>query len=537
MYQKWLYLKNSIIVDAAGSEYAFGGRKGRSGMDALLIVKLIQDYARWTKKEVVVEFLDVEKFFDSMNYQLGLIEAYQNGVKGRHWQSYKTINSSKKCVPHIPSGKCSAIDMTNIFVQGSCDAVLVAWPMVDAVSKKDSDCFATDFHIEGICVNRMSFIDDLIGFNGSIAVANESNITYMVFERKTRLKFKVCKCKGMTMNCKGKDCLELNGEEVEVVKNHVYLGTIISSNGERFIDMNDRITKTNSVANEIVQICKTPELSNLRLWYVKLLMNSCLDGKIKYGSALWDVLRYKSSQEKLDKIKPCLLKHVLQVPAATPSVAVQYEFGVNDLTLDILLEKIVLAVETLKLDENRLSKKILEAMLEKKVPGFCTEVIEACDVFQVSLDALKCENDVRVVLKKKAVELQSVQLLGRMMVSSKTDRVLVNGFFYDGNIMKYLIELDFLEARAIFMARYRMWPTKANYPGRWSGDKCNICDMVDTDEHIFSCPGYADLVNGQVQHEMFWNHDILNDSVKLKSVAAVALKIIERLEVVQSLNL
>ena len=72
VYQKWLYLKNSCIVDSAGSEYAFGGRKKRSGMDALLVVKLIQDYAKWTKKEVVIEFLDIEKFFDSMNYQLAL---------------------------------------------------------------------------------------------------------------------------------------------------------------------------------------------------------------------------------------------------------------------------------------------------------------------------------------------------------------------------------------------------------------------------------------------------------------------------------
>ena len=100
--------------------------------------------------------------------------------------------------------------MENIFVQGSCDAVLVAWPMVDAESKKVDDCFATDFYIEGICVNRMSFMDDLIGFNGSISVANEANVSYMVFERKTRLKFKVCKCKGMTMNCRHTCCIELN---------------------------------------------------------------------------------------------------------------------------------------------------------------------------------------------------------------------------------------------------------------------------------------------------------------------------------------
>ena len=537
VYQKWLYMKNSSIVDSMGSEYAFGGRKGRSGMDALLVVKLIQDYAKWTKKEVVIEFLDIEKFFDSMNYQLALIEAYRNGVEGRYWQSYKTINSSKKCVPHIPSGKCSPIEMRNVFVQGSCDAVLVAWPMVDAESKKDGDCFTTDFYIEGININRMSFIDDLIVFNGSISVANESNVSYMVFERKTRLRFKVCKCKGMTMNCRKKGCIELNGEVVEDVKDHVYLGTIISSNGERFKDMNDRITKSNSVANEIEQICKTPELSNLRLWYVKMLMNSCLDSKIKYGSALWNVLKYKSSQEKLDKIKPSLLKHVLQVPAATPSVAIQYEFGVNDLTLDILLEKIVLAVETLKLEDNRLSKRILEAMLKKNVPGFCTEVAKACEIFQVSLDTLKNENNVREVLKKKATEIQSFQLLNKMMASSKTDKVMLNGFSYDGTAMKYLTELEFQEARAIFMSRYRMWPTKENYPGRWSGQNCNICDMKDTDEHIFTCPGYVDLVDQNLEYKMFWDNNFLNDIGRLKPVAGSVLKIIERIEAVQSLNL
>ena len=470
-----------------------------------------------------------------MNYKLALIEAYRNGVTGRDWQCYKTINSSKKCVPHISSGKCSPIEVKNVFVQGSCDAVLVAWPMVDADSKRGGDCFTTDFYIEGININKMSFIDDLIGFNESISVANESNISYTVFERKTRLKFKVSKCKGMTMNCRKKESVVLNGEKLEEVKEQLYLGTIISSNGERFTEMNDRISKSNSVSNEIVQICKTPELSTIRLSYVKLLSSSCLDGKIKYGSALWNVLRYKSSQEKLDKIKPNLFKHVLQVPSATPSAAIQYEFGLNDLTLEILMEKIVLAVETLNLDDNRLSKKILQAMLVKNVPGFCTEVV--CEIFQVSLDALKGKVNVREVLKKKVIQLQSVQLLSRVITSSKMDRVLLEGFSYDGSMKKYLTQLNFLEARAIFMARYRMWPTKENYPGRWKGDKCNICDRRDTDEHIFSCPGYVDLINGKFEYEVFWKQEFLNDPVKLKSVAEIVIKVIERLEAVQSLNL
>ena len=100
------------------------------------------------------------------------------------------------------------------------------------------------------------------------------------------------------------------------------------------------------------------------------------------------------------------------------------------------MEKIALAVETLNLDDNRLSKKILQAMLVKNVPGFCTEVVEACEIFQVSLDALKREANVREVLKKKVVQLQSVQLLSRVITSSKMDRVLLEGFSYDGSMKK-----------------------------------------------------------------------------------------------------
>ena len=117
VYQKWLYNRNAPTVDANGTEYACGGRKERSGLEALLIVKLIQDYARWTKTPIILKFLDVEKFFDSMNFKKSLIEAYRCGVKGRFWQCYKTINQKRQCIPHIPSGDCTPIEMNEIFVQ------------------------------------------------------------------------------------------------------------------------------------------------------------------------------------------------------------------------------------------------------------------------------------------------------------------------------------------------------------------------------------------------------------------------------------
>ena len=287
---------------------------------------------------------------------------------------------------------------------------------------------------------------------------------------------------------------------------------------------------------KLEQICKTTELSDIRLCYVKMLATSCLDSKVKFGSALWNVMKYKSIRDKLNGLKTCLLKRVLQLPSSTPCVAIQYEFGVNDLTLDILMEKIILAVETLKLDENRISRRILEAMIVKNIPGFCSELAEACSLVGVSIEKLLSANDVRQVLKKRIIEIQSGELLKRMILSSKMDRVMISGFQYDGSQKKYLYELNFWQARAIFMSRYRMWPTKDNFPGRWKGTDCNCCGHKDTDEHIMVCPGYTDIVNGKFEFGVFWNEEVLNDTEKLKGIADSVLLLLERIENVQNLS-
>ena len=86
-----MYFKCSPVVDANGSELAFGGRKGRSVKEALLVLKLIQDCSNWMKSQTVklIKFLDVEKFFDTLNFKKALIKIYESGVDGQYWQAYK----------------------------------------------------------------------------------------------------------------------------------------------------------------------------------------------------------------------------------------------------------------------------------------------------------------------------------------------------------------------------------------------------------------------------------------------------------------
>ena len=143
-------------------------------------------------------------------------------------------------------------------------------------------------------------------------------------------------------------------------------------------------------------------------------MSSCLDGKVKYGSALWNVRKSQKSADDLDKMKPSLLKRVLQLPSSMPSDSLLYEFGLNDLSIDILMEKIVLAVQILQLPDNRIAKQLLRPMLEKKVDGFCTELLDACKILNVSIDELVGVSDVRKVMKENVIKVQQQELYKRM---------------------------------------------------------------------------------------------------------------------------
>ena len=67
----------------------------------------------------------------------------------------------------------------------------------------------------------------------------------------------------------------LNEEGIEVVLRYKYLGTLVSNDGSRTDDFEARLKDAQGVLNEIAQVCKSYELSVIRLQYVNLLIESC----------------------------------------------------------------------------------------------------------------------------------------------------------------------------------------------------------------------------------------------------------------------
>lgn len=500
LIQKWLFLKCSPTVDHHGSELAFGGRKGRCVAEVLLIVRLIQDYCHWSKQPLILKFLDITKFFDSMNYKKCLIEAFKSGIKGKYWKLYKCINERKRCTPYTPLGECPSLDVDEVFLQGSCDAMIMAWNLVDSINKYEDDVYDPVVVIDGVQVPRMLFVDDILEImktNEDLKVTVCGNET---FEKTNRIEYKPSKCKLIYSNCVPSEEIKMNDSVLQVVSEHEYLGSIISVKGRKS-DLAKRIIDCKGVINEIVEVLKTEGVGEVRLQFMKTLIRSCFIKKFEHGCEVWDSL---SAQEKvtINKLIPNMVKRIFETPGSTPTAAVTHDTGIIDLDLEVAMERVLLASKVMQMDDNRISRKLLTSMIRKKVPGFCTTLADDMEKIGIdNLEMLKAMADERKIVKDMLVEVQRRRLVEDMTKGSKTDAMLLN-FSFDGKMKEYLMQLTFPEARIIFLFRSRMFPTKSNFPKRWSKSKlCTFCCEVETDEHLLMCCGYMDI------HRCVWRHD------------------------------
>ena len=258
------------------------------------------------------------------------------------------------------------------------------------------------------------------------------------------------------------------------------------------------------------------------------LLNSCFMLKFKHGCEVWNSLNKKNTQ-LINRLIPQAIKRILELPRSTPTDAVKHDFGLIDLTSEVELEKILIGVKVHELSEDRIVKKLLLPMLKRKVPGYCTQLMDLLSKYEITIAEVMMFVDQREVLKKIVVEHQKKVLLESMMVASKTDAILIN-FTFDGKMKKYLQELPFIEGRIIFMFRCRMFPTRVNFPERWTSElKCIFCSCMDTDEHLFSCVGYLDIMKEQqIDPNIFYTLDV--PMSELSRGAKILLMIHERLE-------
>ena len=120
--------------------------------------------------------------------------------------------------------------MKEVFLQGSCDAMIMAWNLVDAINKREDDFMDPVVVIDGIKIPRVLFVDDIMELTKSFHDTRISNVGNEAFEKANRIYFKPVKCKVICMNCEPEET-ELDGVKIELVEEHKYVGTLVAKKG------------------------------------------------------------------------------------------------------------------------------------------------------------------------------------------------------------------------------------------------------------------------------------------------------------------
>ena len=106
--------------------------------------------------------------------------------------------------------------------------------------------------------------------------------------------------------------------------------------------------------NEIVELCKTEAVGNYRFRYMNTLLNSCFLKKFEHGCEAWGSITKKDILV-INWLIPQTIKRVLELPRSTPTNAVKHDFGVVDLTNEVELETVLLAVNVLGMNDERIT--------------------------------------------------------------------------------------------------------------------------------------------------------------------------------------
>ena len=125
--------------------------------------------------------------------------------------------------------------------------------------------------------------------------------------------------------------------------------------------MMKRVKDCKGVLNEVVEVRKTTGVSELRMRYVRMLINACFKSKFKHGCQVWDGFT-KAEEATINKLTPDTLKRTLEVPRSTPKSAVVHETGVVDMDLEVAMERVLLAVHVRKMDSSRIAKQLFDSM-------------------------------------------------------------------------------------------------------------------------------------------------------------------------------
>ena len=503
-----------------------GGKKGSATRDHVFLLRGAITHAIKNKECMYVTFYDVAKAYDRADVEDMLVIAWEHGVKGKLWRLLKNLNTNLTAKVKTKNGLTRVIQRKAGGKQGGKNFGFLFAKMMDVLAEEMENETECGVMFGNLKMSVLEWVDDVVTF--SIGNDQQKRTLGLIneFAIKHKLKWGGDKCKVMEIGNQTfkQKMWKLGNQEISSSDSYKYLGDIIMKNGGNKRNIEEREMKAMASTRKILAMCSNDIFQKIKLKALIKLHNSCTIAGFLTNCETW-VLN-KSERNKLETIELRSLKKILNVPKTTPTVAIWYITGV--LKTSILIDKRqMLYLKTIldKADDNWI-KQMFYCLLRDDI-GWARQMNKTLEEYGVKEDISEIEKlsknawkkIVQTVTEKRNREDLIELCIGRNKEKTKTKVLLkrLRSDTYERKPCMKTLEKTRILARTRIMSEFYMLDCATNYKVGYRGVNCNICKVLDDENHrINMCGKYQEtnLAKSPVKIDFSYIHSENEETVE-----------------------
>ena len=299
------------LEEEIGEEQA-GFRSGMGTRDQILNLKMVIEKNREYGKNIYLCFIDYRKAFDMVSHELLWKGMLEMGFSSHIVDLIKSLYTDQSATVRTTHGLTADFRIEQGVRQGCILSPHLFSIFSEVIMRNALEGFEGTVKIGGRSITNLRYADDVVLIGGSMDELQ--NLVDRVHEASSQAglyfntrKTKVLKTIRVPMRNE-QDNILVNGQDIENVKNFVYLGAMITENYDDSKEIKRRIAIVKNAMISLVNVWKGRAIS---VTTKKRLLKSLVFSIATYGSECW-VLK-TTDQKKINSFELWCYRRLLRI--------------------------------------------------------------------------------------------------------------------------------------------------------------------------------------------------------------------------------
>ena len=310
-YNKAILNRIMPSVDKILRNNQAGFRSGRSCVQQIHILRRLIEGAASRNLPLYATFIDFKKAFDSINRSMMFAILRHYGIPERIVSAIRILYEGSTSRVLIDGQLSKEFAITTGVLQGDVLAPFLFIIVIDYVMNKSENDYGFITHPRKSSrypqqrLNDLDYADDIALLEGSQSRAQEQLEECSRTASSVGLEINIGKTKQIIFNAAASEPLKLNGEEIEIVNDFKYLGSLMATTG------NEIKSRKGQAWSAFWKMTKLWHSSKMSLALKMRIFKASVISVLLYGSEAWLITKYQ--MDSLDSFATSCYRIMLNI--------------------------------------------------------------------------------------------------------------------------------------------------------------------------------------------------------------------------------